>query len=213
MAREPSLECAEARSLNSWRCTSENLQVIARLDLYRETRPLPCSEGLRELTNKVHWSSCGCAGCCCAVEAMPGIRAVKSWRPASAWHSFESGSAHGCSGRLSTPLNWSPGPQSAVSASSHRLSAPVSASTGIKRNNPVCQLSNLMHAVSAFDDHTADDELSVHSLPARIAEVLRNNEYRLNARRSVEDGMPFRYIRVETKSFTTRACTSVKLPT
>lgn len=50
-----------------------------------------------------------------------------------------------------------------------------------------CQLSNLMHAVPAFDDHTADDELSVHSLPARIAEVLRNNEYRLNARGSVED--------------------------
>lgn len=45
-----------------------------------------------------------------------------------------------------------------------------------------------MHAVPAFDDHTADDELSVHSLPARIAEVLRNNEYRLNARGSVEDG-------------------------
>ena len=70
-----------------------------------------------------------------------------------------------------------------------------------------------MHAVPAFDDHTADDELSVHSLPARIAEVLRNNEYRLNARRSVEDGMPFRYIRVERKSFTTHAYTSVKLPT
>jgi hypothetical protein len=50
------------------------------------------------------------------------------------------------------------------------------------------QLSNLMHAVPAFDDHTADDELSVHSLPARIAEVLRNNEYRLNGRGSVEDG-------------------------
>jgi hypothetical protein len=56
-AREPSLECAEARSLNSWRCTSENLQVIARLDLHRKTTPLPCSEGLRELTNKVHWST------------------------------------------------------------------------------------------------------------------------------------------------------------
>jgi hypothetical protein len=41
MAREPSLERAEARSLNSWSCTSENLQVIARLDLYRKTRPLP----------------------------------------------------------------------------------------------------------------------------------------------------------------------------
>jgi hypothetical protein len=71
-----------------------------------------------------------------------------------------------------------------------------------------------MHAVPAFDDHTADDELSVHSLPARIAEVLRNNEYRLNARGSVEDGNAVSLHKGrERKSFTTRACTSVKLPT
>jgi hypothetical protein len=45
-----------------------------------------------------------------------------------------------------------------------------------------------MHAVPAFDDHPADDELSVHSLPARIAEVLKNNEYASERTRSVEDG-------------------------
>jgi hypothetical protein len=54
-----------------------------------------------------------------------------------------------------------------------------------------------MHAVPVFDDHTADDELGVHSLRARIAEVLRNNEHRLNARGLSRMGMPFRYIMVE----------------
>jgi len=58
-----------------------------------------------------------------------------------------------------------------------------------------------MHAVPAFDDHTADDELGVHALPARIAEVLRNNEYRLNARGLSRTGMPFRYIRAERGIF------------
>ena len=47
-----------------------------------------------------------------------------------------------------------------------------------------------MHAVPAFDDHTADDELRVYSRPARIAEALRSNESALNARRFVENGRP-----------------------
>jgi hypothetical protein len=47
-----------------------------------------------------------------------------------------------------------------------------------------------MHAVPAFDDHPADDELGVYSRPARIAEALRSNESALNARGFVENGRP-----------------------
>jgi hypothetical protein len=84
---------------------------------------------------------------------------------------------------------------------------------GNRENNPVCQLSNLMHAVPAFDDHTADDELSVHSLPARIAEVLRNNEYRLNARGSVEDGNAVSLHKGNEEIFRNTCLHLCKLPT
>jgi hypothetical protein len=61
-----------------------------------------------------------------------------------------------------------------------------------------------MHAVPAFDDHIADDELSVYSLAARIAEALRSNEYPLHARGIWrEQECRFRYIGVARKSFTT----------
>ena len=55
------------------------------------------------------------------------------------------------------------------------------------RNN---RLSSLVFdpRCASVRDRTADDQLSVYSLPARIAEVHRSNEYALNERGSLEDG-------------------------
>jgi hypothetical protein len=159
--------------LNSWTFTSENLQVITRLDL------------------KVH-SSTAIALCLLLRPGGDAWNLGGLRRPGDrlAVGTALVGERTWCLGRQSTPLNWSegrlaPGRLYGFFPSGSRRPFPLQ--TGDQEKQSGCKLSTQMHAVPAFDDHTADDELSVHSLPARIAEVLRNNEYRLNARGSVEN--------------------------
>jgi hypothetical protein len=66
----------------------------------------------------------------------------------------------------------------------------------------------------ALDDHTDDDELSVYSLPAQMAEVLRSNEYVLNEGGSVENEIPVLLPESGQQSLATEGLfASVPLPT